>query len=529
MSASAASKALRPWKPSFGQEFEFLVAYMWDDEDDPDEAKASELPPLTKLPIPAPGTSKADSLWNAEEEVHRRMNETLKGGEIPMAENTAGSWNDKDGFKNMFHLTGDGSVCEVHDLRYKWVAVELKTPPRQDLRESFEVNRYVFNLLKSNYRIQVNKSCGYHVHVGMGLRLFPVNAMKRIAGLLWAADPLLSCLHPPERRHNGWVGSMREETDLEDYTHADHWGENDECKRYYGQSVHFGEYSVEWRKNNKSSKDEKEFEKTRQKTPYKPYIGIPGSHYSGSKGSTRNGGGSSSSSSSSSSGTADSKSSNSQEPSPTGGLSAVTTPERVGKEASANKIWESDQKAASLTLSGLLGKLDDPLTTTVRDPPYYKPSRQRTLPKVAYPGPLPKVLDENTTFRGLEKIFSLESACDFALLFSERVNYNLSNMNCQAVKAFRYRVSTVEFREAAGTLDPEWSMIWARIAVGLVSWATHAPLRDYLTVVANCDIGTRNPGSYDVLDLLDHIGLVSEAAYVEKMLHKHAKQWGYIV
>lgn len=64
--------------------------------------------------------------------------------------------------------------------------------------------------VKENFHIHINPSCGFHVHLGVGAReRIPTEVLRRFGALVWAAEPLLASLHPPERALSKWAPSVR--------------------------------------------------------------------------------------------------------------------------------------------------------------------------------------------------------------------------------------------------------------------------------------------------------------------------------
>ncbi|OTB08685.1 hypothetical protein M426DRAFT_316696 [Hypoxylon sp. CI-4A] len=90
---------------------------------------------------------------------------------------------------------------------------------------------------------------------------------------------------------------------------------------------------------------------------------------------------------------------------------------------------------------------------------------------------------------------------------------------------------TIEFREAAGTLDARWITTWARICAGAVRWARDASVFEFMRVLDRIyeqeDADRRRQRAaeagfpvqdeverYNVVDLLEDMGLFAEAASV---------------
>ncbi|KAI0135208.1 hypothetical protein F4814DRAFT_400165 [Daldinia grandis] len=93
--------------------------------------------------------------------------------------------------------------------KYKWQAIEIQSPALWATDESFKEIEYVTNILTYNYRLRVNPTCGFHVHVGNGTDFFTGEAIRRLGMFFWAADPTLSRLHPPWRRVHSYSASIR--------------------------------------------------------------------------------------------------------------------------------------------------------------------------------------------------------------------------------------------------------------------------------------------------------------------------------
>ncbi|KFA64154.1 hypothetical protein S40285_00894 [Stachybotrys chlorohalonatus IBT 40285] len=89
------------------------------------------------------------------------------------------------------------------------VGVEIASPASYAFDKAFDMVKLVVYLVTSNFRCRVNPACGFHVHVGNGWRRMDLRALRNICALWWAAEPLLSMLHPPERSVAMYSKSMR--------------------------------------------------------------------------------------------------------------------------------------------------------------------------------------------------------------------------------------------------------------------------------------------------------------------------------
>ncbi|KAK0657399.1 hypothetical protein B0T16DRAFT_442098 [Cercophora newfieldiana] len=121
---------------------------------------------------------------------------------------------------------------------YFTMSFEIKTPVLRACQASFDHVCEVLAAINGHFRVRVNPSCGMHVHVGKGSQLmrdvdqitpalnavtgfpifksktFSLSELRRISALLWAVDPFLAALHPPERQFNIYSGSIRTYSEL---------------------------------------------------------------------------------------------------------------------------------------------------------------------------------------------------------------------------------------------------------------------------------------------------------------------------
>ena len=82
---------------------------------------------------------------------------------------------------------------------YAWVPVEINSPkmPWSDPR-TLQTIEAVVKAVRTTYHVVANYSCEFHVHVGrMDGRPFTLPAMKRMAILLWFAEPIMRKVKDP--------------------------------------------------------------------------------------------------------------------------------------------------------------------------------------------------------------------------------------------------------------------------------------------------------------------------------------------
>ncbi|KAI0397620.1 putative amidoligase enzyme-domain-containing protein [Xylariaceae sp. FL0594] len=87
---------------------------------------------------------------------------------------------------------------EVVDMRH------VRSPAFWATDASFEEIGVVVQALADTYWILTPPTAGLHFHYGSGKEYVPFPAVRRIAALLYAADPVLAQLHPAHRRENNY-------------------------------------------------------------------------------------------------------------------------------------------------------------------------------------------------------------------------------------------------------------------------------------------------------------------------------------
>ncbi|KAH9908944.1 putative amidoligase enzyme-domain-containing protein [Xylariomycetidae sp. FL2044] len=201
---------------SYGIELEFVVASVPTSAADPHEAAAGSLPPLLRI-----DEQDEDMVAVA---VCEHIRATLRVNDIDVGDPVASFAHlasaQEAGVPRRLHgkdkweVATDSTVERTEPDGYQWSGIEVRSPASWNREESYELVWYVINLLKKQYRIRVNPTCGFHVHVGHGDDNFSAATMKRLGAFLWAADPVLSRLHAPYRRVAAHSRSIRLESNL---------------------------------------------------------------------------------------------------------------------------------------------------------------------------------------------------------------------------------------------------------------------------------------------------------------------------
>ncbi|KAI1656439.1 putative amidoligase enzyme-domain-containing protein [Daldinia decipiens] len=474
---------------TFGVELEFIIVWIWDDEPDPHQDIASDLPPILKLPkhLRESGVSKL-SIDNA---VYGRIYDVLIDHGLPVQRSP--TYNSEHAFRG-WRVKLDTSI---HLEGYiKWTGIEMTSPAEAALPVAFSAIRYAVDLIRSTYRTIVNRTCGFHVHVGDGKEHMPLEHVKRVASLFWAADPIIALLHPPQRRVNFYSQSIRDRSPLargkkiadvlDEFVHQ----EENNCELYIGRGMRHGEHPISWRIKYQLKDHVEAFEETRKPDCFQPFFckdtrGLP-----------------------------------------VGILTSIET-------EPAPRLRRSETQTR---IEKVIKTTDDPKVKHLNIP--YSPIHKRVTPRFLSGKPLPDVkhklidLDEKAktdigVFAGVNEIFACNSSCVILLLLEteERSNYNLFRYKCYNLIGPKKTAPTIEFREATGTMSGEWAEIWARICVGLTNFAIHAPVEDYISVLTNLERAASGEAPYDVIDLLNEVGLFAEAVFAEKRLMKYKDEW----
>ncbi|RYO97009.1 hypothetical protein DL763_002946 [Monosporascus cannonballus] len=511
---------------TFGCEFEWSIAFLWEDEEEPLDPTNGNSPPAIRVPRNLGHDPADESRLVAY--VYDDIRRTLRGHGIPL-KTPRGMLNIEDFREHRLALYDgwevkiDSSIKPPNQSEYHWCPVEITSPAEVASNESFSAITYVVNLLTSKYRMNVNPSCGLHVHVGQGADFLELGALRRAAGLLWAADPLLGCLHPPSKRFCYYSQSLRERTRLaRGTTVADfeaHMMSDETCGRYIGREVRHGEESVHWREMNADEKTVMDFQLNRLSGHFKPFVGKEGEKID-EDGTT------------SPDTEARSEGESLGESLPEviladDGISQAIMGYHARATTEAGDSNDGDSNATH-SLDTAYGRCLDRNTAGMPLPRYTAEDEARLRAVAAYGCdtmlPLePKTQTDAGVFFGIGEIFSSPSSCVLCWLlrcsdrWSDRPNYNFAAYDCFRLTEPKSNPRTIEFREAAGTTSGKWAETWARICVALVDWAEHAPVDEYLAVLDLCDEAAEG-GSYDIVDLLDQIGVFAEAITVEKWL-----------
>ncbi|KAL9948304.1 hypothetical protein ACHAP9_004605 [Verticillium nonalfalfae] len=101
------------------------------------------------------------------------------------------------------------------------------------------------------------------------------------------------------------------------------------------------------------------------------------------------------------------------------------------------------------------------------------------------------------------------------------MNYSLENYRTLVPE----ESTTIELREAGGTLNPAWICVWAKIVCRLLEWSRDACDADFFRVVRLLAWAQEEGGRYDIIDFLVDLNLLAEARYCEERLERGAEAW----
>ncbi|KAK8079746.1 hypothetical protein PG997_007564 [Apiospora hydei] len=226
---------------SFGVEFEFVMPVVLEEWLNGSDIDEELLPALNVIPLNLKNRVPRDSFDYEENEfaeLHMRRNwvdeqilATLIGLGVPVIDDSGKGGQGRDVLVNAdpkaenissdraywgWKIQKDDSVeiparvSAAYSFRKtRWIGVELISPAYWATPKNLGEVRRVLRGLSSKLRFVTPETSGLHVHVGRGKSSFSLVELKRLAGLCYAADPLLSQLHPASRHVNQWCKSNR--------------------------------------------------------------------------------------------------------------------------------------------------------------------------------------------------------------------------------------------------------------------------------------------------------------------------------
>ncbi|PQE11231.1 amidoligase enzyme protein [Rutstroemia sp. NJR-2017a BVV2] len=191
----------------FGVEFEFIIAAICDPRqpkihpDDPRQVYFDTIDEDFSIESP-----EVNRMIATRRTIQRHVRAALRKGKFPTG----------DGDNNdiaVWEVADDPSIVTPYGEEYQYFGIEVRTPAFSYTRSALLQVRGVCNLLKTQFRVSVNQSCGLHVHVGnLHGNGFTLPHLRRIAAFLHAFEPQLDTVHPPHRLNNPHCASFRHGT-----------------------------------------------------------------------------------------------------------------------------------------------------------------------------------------------------------------------------------------------------------------------------------------------------------------------------
>ncbi|KAI2471613.1 hypothetical protein F4781DRAFT_440228 [Annulohypoxylon bovei var. microspora] len=89
---------------------------------------------------------------------------------------------------------------DPNSRNFVWVDCEITSPALRATEKSWAEIHHVVTTLLDTFWIFAPSTAGLHIHYGRGRNWIPVMHLRKIAALLYAADPVLTQMHPPNRR-----------------------------------------------------------------------------------------------------------------------------------------------------------------------------------------------------------------------------------------------------------------------------------------------------------------------------------------
>jgi hypothetical protein len=213
---------------TFGVEFEFLIATLSDDTPDPHPTDPRRVKGLLQpvvdfsdslgsfrrvMPDPTSDEMELEVYEDSYNHLAAHISQLLKSAGLPAVVDSTYRPTDEAPEHSQWNVGSDGSLsCRREG--YSWEAIEVRSPAYFFCPEALDAIRIACEVLTSNLRVEINDSCGLHVHVGNGGRRYSLATIQNLMALLWTFEPQLSSVHPDSRQDPYYARSMRACSDL---------------------------------------------------------------------------------------------------------------------------------------------------------------------------------------------------------------------------------------------------------------------------------------------------------------------------
>ncbi|KAF7951803.1 hypothetical protein EAE96_007101 [Botrytis aclada] len=198
-----------PDTPSFGIEFEFLIAVLanpYIENPNPSDPRTVYFPPTPedhapvyfRIPV-------GKEEWANEWSIYAHIKRGLASIGLPTEPRKANS-----NFA-MWEITSDGSIERPKPPHHRnekafadWQAytyypIEVRTPAYYYSEDALRDVADFCKIMRKNYLVTVNESCGLHVHIGYGTQGFSLPHLRRLGAMIQAFEPQFDAIHPEHR------------------------------------------------------------------------------------------------------------------------------------------------------------------------------------------------------------------------------------------------------------------------------------------------------------------------------------------
>lgn len=205
---------------TFGVELEFVIAILPSSVPDPDPDDPRQATGILETPVPniekialkhrdhidykihaAIAMAITNALHSIGVPAHAvfQTNETIPDPTSASAQDHLHGWEVKRDTSVFPPELEDDHPQKVYD----WYSVELASPAFHAVDVAFQEILLVCQMLPHRFRVNVNSSCGLHVHVGNGADGLALREVQNLMALLWTFEPQIHMLHPSGRTSEG--------------------------------------------------------------------------------------------------------------------------------------------------------------------------------------------------------------------------------------------------------------------------------------------------------------------------------------
>ncbi|KAI1385778.1 uncharacterized protein F4822DRAFT_432636 [Hypoxylon trugodes] len=341
--------------------------------------------------------------------------------------------------KRDYSVNPDDALLKDWDAtKHMWEDVEITSPALFATEKSFEEVRRVVQALIDTFWLYAPESSGLHVHIGRGKYYFEIDEIRRLSAFLYAADPILTQMHPEVRRTTQRHYCISNRL----YSTLAHGAPSIEASRSINNLTQEGPPITSSRSTGALPREEKRGQNANfffQRGFLKGY-------------------------------TLDQNEFDTRQPA----FAARLPQYEVGKPL-----------PTAIAVEQLLNSPNPPTISLLMEQDSFSPMAYKFTfyghmyyRKLVMEGPLPSRETQNGR--------------------------------------------TIEFRQAAGSVDPDEIVAQCKIAVGVCDFARTAPLERLWEVILDLAQGEVNSNWYDVFDLLTELDLVEPAKVIERRLAERA-------